>query len=64
MTAHFGSCACVRARVCERGRVLTALLHWLCSPIVDRVFPLEEVEAAHAYMESNANAGKIVLRIA
>ncbi len=54
----------MRARVCERGRVLTALLHWLCSPIVDRVFPLEEVEAAHAYMESNANAGKIVLRIA
>jgi NADPH:quinone reductase-like Zn-dependent oxidoreductase len=31
-------------------------------PVVDRVFPLEEVADAHRYMESNANFGKIVLR--
>ena len=31
-------------------------------PVVDRVFPLTEVGAAHAYMETNANFGKIVLR--
>ena len=31
-------------------------------PVVDRVFPLEEVAEAHRYMESNANFGKIVLR--
>ena len=32
------------------------------SPIVDRVFPLEEVSEAHRYMETNANFGKIVLQ--
>ena len=32
-------------------------------PIVDRVFPLESAAAAHAAMESNANFGKIVLRV-
>jgi putative PIG3 family NAD(P)H quinone oxidoreductase len=32
-------------------------------PVVDRVFPLEEAGAAHAYMETNANFGKIVLRV-
>jgi putative PIG3 family NAD(P)H quinone oxidoreductase len=31
-------------------------------PVVDRVFPLEQVAKAHEYMESNANFGKIVLR--
>ncbi len=33
-------------------------------PSVDRVFPLEDVRAAHERMESNAGAGKIVLSIA
>jgi NADPH:quinone reductase len=32
-------------------------------PVVDRVFPLEEVGEAHRLMESNANFGKIVLAI-
>jgi NADPH:quinone reductase-like Zn-dependent oxidoreductase len=31
---------------------------------VDRVFPLGELAAAHEYMESNANFGKIVLNVA
>ncbi|MEX1022253.1 MAG: NAD(P)H-quinone oxidoreductase [Dehalococcoidia bacterium] len=31
--------------------------------IVDRVFPLEQTSEAHAFMESNANFGKIVLKI-
>jgi putative PIG3 family NAD(P)H quinone oxidoreductase len=30
-------------------------------PVIDRVVPLEETGAAHAYMEDNANFGKIVL---
>lgn len=33
------------------------------TPIVDSVFDWEEVGKAHQYMESNANIGKIVLRI-
>ena len=32
-------------------------------PVVDRVFPLDEVAEAHRYMESNANFGKIVLQV-
>lgn len=30
-------------------------------PVVDRVFPLSEISAAHALMESNATFGKLVL---
>ena len=30
-------------------------------PVVDRVFAFEDVAAAHAYMESGAHQGKIVL---
>ena len=33
------------------------------APVIDRVFPLEDIGEAHAYMESNANFGKIVLQI-
>ncbi|HSM59792.1 MAG TPA: NAD(P)H-quinone oxidoreductase [Longimicrobiales bacterium] len=32
-------------------------------PVVDRVFGLHEAADAHAYMEDNRNAGKIVLRV-
>lgn len=32
-------------------------------PVVDRVFDLHEAAEAHAYMEDNRNAGKIVLRV-
>jgi putative PIG3 family NAD(P)H quinone oxidoreductase len=33
-------------------------------PVVDRIFPFHEVKAAHSYMESNVNVGKIILQIA
>jgi len=32
-------------------------------PIVDKVFAFEEAAAAHAYMESGAHKGKIILRL-
>jgi NADPH:quinone reductase len=32
-------------------------------PVIDRVFPLSELPAAKAYMESNAQVGKIAVRI-
>lgn len=32
-------------------------------PIVDRVFPLAEASAAHAYLESSSQFGKVVLRV-
>ena len=31
------------------------------TPIVDRIFPLEEIVDAHRYMESNMQRGKIVV---
>lgn len=33
-------------------------------PVVDRIFSFNEVKAAHTYMESNVNVGKIILQIA
>lgn len=32
-------------------------------PLIDRVFPLEELPAARAHMEANAHVGKIVMRM-
>lgn len=62
----------LRARPVEQKMVLTQrfarqVLPLLESgqvrPVVDRVFPLDEVAAAHRYMEENRNFGKIVLRV-
>jgi NADPH:quinone reductase-like Zn-dependent oxidoreductase len=30
-------------------------------PVIDRVFPIDEVVEAHRHMESDANFGKVVL---
>jgi NADPH:quinone reductase-like Zn-dependent oxidoreductase len=32
-------------------------------PVVDRVFAFDEIAAAHAYFESSAMVGKVVLKI-
>jgi NADPH:quinone reductase-like Zn-dependent oxidoreductase len=32
-------------------------------PVVDRVFPFEEAQAAYAYMESGAHFGKVVIAV-
>jgi putative PIG3 family NAD(P)H quinone oxidoreductase len=46
-----------------RTEVLPRLEAGAIRPIIDRVFPLEEVRAAHERMEANLNVGKVVLRI-
>ena len=33
-------------------------------PVIDRVFPLDRIADAKAHMESNAQVGKIVVRVA
>jgi len=43
--------------------VLLHLVRGSLHPVIDRVFPLEQVSQAHRYMERNANFGKIVLEI-
>ena len=32
-------------------------------PLVDRIYPFDELPEAKAYMESNAHLGKIVVRV-
>jgi putative PIG3 family NAD(P)H quinone oxidoreductase len=44
-------------------RVLPLFEFQRIAPIVDTVFPLEEVAQAHERMEANLNFGKIVLRV-
>ena len=44
-------------------RVLPLIEAGSIRPVVDRVFDLEDVAEAHRYMETNANFGKIVLRV-
>lgn len=46
-----------------RERWLPAFLRGDLHPIVDRVFPFEEVAQAHAYMEADRNFGKILLEL-
>jgi putative PIG3 family NAD(P)H quinone oxidoreductase len=38
--------------------------HGRFKPLIDRVFPLAEADAAHARMESGDHAGKIILQVA
>lgn len=33
------------------------------TPVIDQIFPLQEINQAHQYLESNLNAGKIVIKI-
>ncbi len=47
-----------------RARVWPALSAGRCGPVIERVFALDEVAAAHALMESSAHIGKIVLQVA
>lgn len=46
-----------------RERVMPLLLQGAIRPVLDRIYPLEEVREAHARMEANLNLGKIVLRL-
>ena len=32
-------------------------------PVIDRVFPIAEAQAAHRYVRSNRNIGKVILEI-
>lgn len=46
-----------------RDEVLPHLVAGHIEPVIDRVLPLESVVEAHECMETNANVGKIVLRM-
>jgi len=44
--------------------VLPLLAEGRIKPVIDKVFPFAQMQAAKDYMESNAHLGKIVLRVA
>ena len=46
-----------------REQVLPLLADKRVEPVIERVFPFDEVGAAHSHMESNAGFGKIVVEI-
>ena len=45
-------------------QVVPLLARGAVRPVVDRVFPLDQVGDAHRYLESNATFGKVVIEIA
>jgi NADPH2:quinone reductase len=46
-----------------RADILPALADGRLKPVINRIFPLEQVLEAQAYMVSNAQTGKIVLKV-
>jgi putative PIG3 family NAD(P)H quinone oxidoreductase len=46
-----------------RERVLPQFENGSLHPVIDKVFPLAEAEQAHAYVASNRNFGKVVLKV-
>jgi NADPH:quinone reductase-like Zn-dependent oxidoreductase len=42
------------------------IVQWLAEgkvrPVVDKVFPMSEIQDAHRYLEASQQAGKVVLR--
>lgn len=47
-----------------RDQILAGLAEGTYAPVIDRVFPLEQVVEAYRYLEGNAQVGKIVLEVA
>ena len=45
-------------------QVVPLLASGAVRPVVDRVFPLDQIGDAHRYLESNATFGKVVIEIA
>lgn len=42
---------------------LTRFFNNQLTPVIDQIFPWQEINQAHQYLESNLNAGKIVIKI-
>ena len=53
----------VRIKEAFMARFWDALEAARIKPVIDRIFPVSEVEAAHAHMQENKNIGKIILKL-
>jgi NADPH:quinone reductase-like Zn-dependent oxidoreductase len=42
--------------------ILDGIQRGLLAPVIDRIFPLADISAAHRYLESNSQNGKVVVR--
>jgi NADPH:quinone reductase-like Zn-dependent oxidoreductase len=47
----------------ELHQVLKFVFHKQVKPVIDRVYPLAEIPAAHQRLEQKEQFGKIVLRV-
>ena len=59
--AHDELCSCSRTSL-RRDNFLPLFASGKIKPLVDKVFALDELEAAKTYMESDRQTGKIVVR--
>ncbi|MFN3400895.1 MAG: zinc-binding dehydrogenase, partial [Ferrovibrio sp.] len=50
-------------RAAAKAFILQGLESGALTPVIDRVFPFEEIVEAHRYLESNAQFGKIVVTV-
>jgi NADPH:quinone reductase-like Zn-dependent oxidoreductase len=51
------------AAQCFKRDILGRYIERRMAPLVDRVFPFDELPAAKVHMESNAMTGKVVVKI-
>lgn len=63
LTAYHSDDLKGRAAVSVLGKVVHRVRSGVYQANVDRVFPLDEIVAAHQYMEDNRAVGKVVVRI-
>ena len=53
----------IRIKEAFMSRFWSAFERGALKPIIDRIYPIEDVENAHSYMRNNQNTGKIVLEV-
>ena len=66
-TNRVRSCSLSREKIAATRRFADQVVPWLergvVRPVVDSVFPIEEVQAAQKKLESNQVFGKVILRM-
>ena len=57
----FCNCCSFMGTLGELHRVLKFVFNGKLKPVVDRVFPMQEIAAAHRYLENKEQFGKVVV---